>query len=141
MARVTATQAADKLIKRLTQATADVTAGVEQVTVAPGLAAAEAADLMLIRLTESITSGRWAQAVGSVTLQEWRTAMLKKGVPRIAAGIQASKGKLEKFYAQLLPAVDSAVATIDAMPRTTLEDRINRSSQFQRIMSEFKFQK
>jgi len=141
MARVTATQAADKLIKRLTQATADVTAGVNQVTVAPGLAAADAADLMLARLTESITSGRWAQAVGSVSLQEWRTAMLEKGVPRISAGIQASKGKLEKFYTQLLPAVDAAVAQIDAMPRTTLEDRINRSAQFQRIMSEFKFQK
>ena len=86
-----------------------------------------------------VTSGQWAEAVSSVSLQEWKDAAKMKGVPRIAAGIAAAEPKLQRFYAQLLPYVDQIKGEIDAMPNLTLEDRIARSAQFQRRMNEFHF--
>jgi hypothetical protein len=72
-----------------------------------------------------------------VTLDEWKTAALSKGVDRIASGIDAAHDKVVAFAAKLLPAVDAAVAKIARMPSTTLEDNINRATSYMREMAKF----
>jgi len=141
MARVTPQEAANKLVRRLQAATPDITRGIQRVTEAPGIKAAAAAETMIARLMEVVNSGEWAAAVSAVTLQDWKDAAINKGVPRIAAGIAAAEPKIVRFMTQLLPEVDRVKAMTDAMPNLTLEDRINRSAQFQREMANFKFQK
>ena len=141
MARVTPTEAASKLVRRLSQSTEDIRRGIERVSEAPGAKAAQAADRMLESLTRSITSGEWAEAVSSVSLADWKKAAIDKGLARISPGIQAAEPKVRAFMEQLLPAVDAAVASVDSMPQTTLEDRIQRSVAFQRQMAEFRFRK
>ena len=138
MARVTPQEAAEKQVRRLTAATEDIRRGVNRVTVAPGIAAAASADRMIAKLIESVQSGEWAARVSGVSLQEWKDAMLNKGVGRIAAGIQAAQPKLVKFYGELLPFIDTVKAEVDQMPNASLEDSIARSSHFQRRMAEFK---
>lgn len=141
MARVTPAEAAQKLSRRLQAATADITKGINAVTEAPGIKAAASAELMLARLIETVQSGVWAEAVSAVSLQDWKTAAINKGVPRIAQGIQTAEPKLIRFYTQLLPAVDAAVAKVQNMPNLTLEDRIARSAAYQREMANFKFRR
>lgn len=138
MARVTPQEYAEKLARRLSAATEDIRRGIERVRENPMEAAAAQQDLLLQRLQEVIQSGRWAELVRAVSLQEWKSAATQKGVPRIGPGIQAARPKLERFATQLLPAVDAAVAEVKAMPKTTLEDRINRAVSYMRRMSQFK---
>jgi hypothetical protein len=89
---------------------------------------------MLTNLTQAVTSGFWAQRVSSVSLADWKTAMLNKGIGRIAAGItQAQKTKVAVWTA-LLSAVDSAKSSIDSMPKGSLSDSINRMVAFATTM-------
>lgn len=136
--KTTPSQYADKWGRRLNAATTDIQNGVNSVNQAPGVAAAAAADRMLQNLTQAVTSGFWAQRVSSVSLADWKGAMLNKGVGRIAAGVsQAQKSKLPVWTA-LLNAVDSAKSSVDAMPKGSLSDSINRMTAFATAMHDAK---
>jgi len=137
-ARVTPAQFAEKWARRTQGATQDYTAGIDRVTVAPGLAAAEQADLLVSRFLESVTSGKWAERVSAVSLGDWKNAAKTKGAPRIAQGVAGASSKMQDFGRQFLPFLDNIVAQIKAMPKTTLEDRIARSAALQRMASEFR---
>ncbi len=138
MARVTPTEAAEKLIRRLQGATQDIARGVARVTEAPGIAAAAAQDLMLQRIIESIQSGRWAEAVSAVSLSDWKTAMTDKGIPRISQGIQAAQPQLVNFYSKLLPALEQISAEVNQMPKGDIEASIARSAHVQRRLHDLK---
>lgn len=138
MAKLTASEAADKLVRRLQAATGDIQRGVSRVTEAPGAKAAQAQDLMMSRLIESITSGRWAEAVSAVSLSDWKDSMINKGIPRISAGVLAAQPKIQAFFTKLLPALDSIRSEIDAMPKGDIEASIARSAVMQRRLHELK---
>jgi len=138
MARVTPSEAAQKLIRRLQGATEDIRKGISQVTVAPSQSAIAQKELMKRKIIEAIDNGDWEAGLQGVSLQDWKTAALEKGVPRIAGGIKAAESKLTRFYGELLPAVDAAAAKVKAMPKGTLEDSIARMTSYIRDMSQFK---
>ena len=138
MAKLTAQEFADKHARNLKASVTDITTGVQRVTQAPGVAAAAKQQKMLANLTSRIQDGTWARRVAGVSLQDWQTAMINKGVGRIASGIDAANGKVVAFATQLLPAIDSAKAKINGMPDLTIEDSINRMSTFIREMSKFR---
>lgn len=138
MAKLTPQQAADKLAKNLKASTQYIQQGVQNVTVAPGKSAAQKQDKMRNNILAAIDSGKWAQRVSSVSLNDWQTQMVNKGIPRIAAGIDAANGKVTDFFTQLLPYQDSLKSQIASMPDLTLEDNISRMTTFVRGMSNFK---
>ncbi len=138
MARVTPQQFAEKWARRTGQATQDYIAGVRGVREAPGQQAAEKADKLLAGVTRSINDGKWQARVSAVSLQAWQDAAVNKGAQRIAAGVQGAQSKMTRFASEVLPYLDNVVSEVKAMPDMTLEDRINRSSEFQRLMSQFR---
>lgn len=138
MARVTPEQFADKWNRRIKAAVPDIQAGIQRVTTAPGESAAAKADKLLQRVTEAITSGKWAERVRSVTVEDWRRAALNKGIPRIAAGADGAMDKQREFASQLLPYLDRVVSEVKRMPDLTLEDAIARASYVIREMSKFR---
>jgi hypothetical protein len=137
MARVTSEQAADKLIRRLSVATEDIRTGVEQVTVAPTQKAAAKIDKMRANLLAAFDNGKVKRGLERVTLEQWKSQMLNKGIPRVAAGVQEARPKLVEFYNKLLPFQDRVKAEITKMPDVTLEDNINRMTTFVRGMAKF----
>lgn len=136
MAKVTAQQYADKWGRRLKSATTDIRNGVERVTEAPGVKAARQSDKMLAGIQQAISDGRWQRAVANVTLEDWKSATLEKGIGRIAAGVDSALPKQIQMAEKLLAAVDSVNGQVQNMPDTTLDDRINRMVAFSRGMSE-----
>tara|TARA_B100001123_G_C15301962_1_gene1021342 strand:- start:1939 stop:2361 length:423 start_codon:yes stop_codon:yes gene_type:complete len=138
MAKVTASEAAEKWGRRLQGATEDIRRGVQSVTESPTEKAAAAADKMRERVIESIDSGKWQAGLRRVSLDEWKDAMLNKGVGRIAAGVQGAQPKMQAFMNELLPYVDNLKSRVDGMPDVTLEDSINRATAWIRGMSEFR---
>lgn len=135
MAKVNAQEFADKWGRRLKAATPDIQNGIKKVTQAPGVKAAAQSGVMLANLTQSVSDGTWARQVGKVSLQDWQTAALNKGVGRIAAGVDGAQAKVSNMAGKLLSAVDAAAAVVAQTPRGDLETNIQRSVTFQREMA------
>lgn len=119
-------QIAAKWSSRLSAATQQIQDGVNAVTTAPGATAAARADLWLARVTAS--KDKWRTKVGAVTLDQWKTAMLTVGVPRVSQGAQANQPKMEQFMTKFIPYLKQGVAQIQTMPKLTLQDSINRAA-------------
>ena len=134
----TASDVASKWNSRLKASTDQITLGIGRVQTSPMAQAAAKQDKMLARLTAAVQSGKWKAGLNKVSLDEWKTQMLNKGVPRISGGADAALPKVTDFMTQLLPAVTAAQDVVSKMPDLTLEDAISRMTAFVRTMSKFK---
>lgn len=141
MARVSAQEYAEKWGRRLKGSTEDIRRGIARVSQAPGERAARAQDLMKTKLNASIDDGTWAAQVSAVSLQDWQQAASKKGVDRIAQGVDAAAPGQAQMAERLLAAVDNAAAKANALPKGTLEDSISRASTFIRTMAASKLRR
>jgi len=138
MAQKSPVQVTEKLIRNLQAATESVRSGVQSVTTSPTEQAAEQADLMLLKITEAVNSGKWGDALRKVSLNEWKNAMLDKGLPRISSGIAAAKPKIQAFFEDWLPYEEAISQTVKAMPKGTIEDSIARAAAVIRHNANFK---
>jgi len=138
MAKLTPAEFQEKHARRLKASVEDVRKGIDRVTESPTEKAAAKQDKMLTNLTRSVTDGKWAAGLKRVSLEEWKRKARDIGVNRIAAGIDAAKDKVVSFAEVLLPHIDRGRDKIKAMPDVTLDDNINRMTNFIRHMSEFK---
>jgi len=137
MAKVTPDQFVEKHARRLKGAVEDMRRGVDRVTEAPTAKAAKKVDKMRTNLLAALDSGKWARRLESVSLEEWKSKMVDKGIPRVAAGIDAAAPKVKAFAEELLPHIDRVQAEVKKMPDVTLEDSINRMVNFTRGMAKF----
>lgn len=133
-----AQQFQEKWQRRLTGATEDMRNGINAVTVAPTMQAANKQQKMLANLTARVQDGTWASRLKAVSLDDWKSKMIDKGLGRVAAGAQSAAGKVQDFAAQLIPAITAAQGKISSMPDLTLEDSINRMTTFTREMAKFR---
>lgn len=138
MAKLTAVEFQEKHARRLKAAVEDVRKGIDRVTENPCEKAAAKQDKMLTNLTAAVTSGKWADGLKRVSLEDWKKKARDIGVNRIAAGIDGAKGKVIAFAEQLLPHIDREKAKLSSMPDVTLDDNINRMTSFVRGMASFK---
>ncbi len=136
MAKVSAQEWLSKWGTNLNAAGSYIKAGVNKVSTAPGVAAAAAQDRMLAGITEAVSSGLWARRVAAVSLSDWQSAMINKGIAHISQGVaQAQKTKLSEIQA-LLSAIDTVQSSVNALPKGGLENNIARSIAWMRGMAE-----
>lgn len=138
MSKLTPEEATEKHARNLKGSLPDMELGIGKVTTAPGQLAAKKQVKMLANLTKKIQDGTWARRVAGVSLEEWKTKMVAKGLPRVSGGIDAAHDKQVNFFSQLLPAIDAAQAKVKGMPDLTLEDSINRMNTMVREMAKFR---
>lgn len=138
MSKLTAQEFQEKHARRLKASVEDVRKGIDRVTENPCDKAANKADKMLANLTAAVQNGKWAAGLKRVSLEDWKRKARDVGVNRIAAGIDAASGKVVAFAEQLLPHIDRGQDKIKAMPDVTLDDNINRATEFMRHMATFK---
>jgi len=136
--RLSPAEIAEKHARRTKGAVQDMIKGVDNVTVAPGQLAGKKEAKLIQNWNESVTSGRWKRGVEKVSLEEWKASMKDKGAQRVAAGIDAARGKVEAFYAELLPFQADLSAKVAGMPDLTIEDSIQRASTWIRGMGNFR---
>ena len=135
MARVNAQEWLTKWGTNLNASGPYIKAGVSKVSTAPGVAAAAAQDRMLAGITEAVTSGLWAKRVAGVSLSDWQSAMINKGIAHISQGVaQAQKTKMSEIQA-LLSAIDSVQAEVNALPKGGLQANIARAVAWMNGMS------
>ena len=138
MAKMNPTEFAAKWKNRTTAAIPDFVAGVNKVTEAPGLKAANRADAMVRGVQESVASGKWQRNVGSVPLESWKNSTATLGSQRIGSGVQAAESKMQAFGSKLIPFQETLKAAIDAQtPRGDFESNMQRMNSWARGMHEF----
>lgn len=135
--KTTPQQYADRWTSGLSGSTQKITDGVNAITISPTTQAAAAQAKMLQNLTAAVQSGKWANNLKKVTLADWKTAMLEKGVPRISGGATAANSKMAAFAQQLLPYEATLQATVRAMPNLTLDNAKARAVAWIDGMSKF----
>jgi len=138
--KLTAQEFATKQAQRLKAALSDMQAGVNRVTVAPGVSAAKRKDKWQAVMSNPNTSAKWAQQVAKVSLADWQRAMNEKGIQRVAAGIDGAQQKVIDFATQLIDYQNKQLALIEKMPSLTLQDSINRMTAWVQAMANFKRQ-
>jgi hypothetical protein len=136
--KLTPSQAQEKHARRLKGALDDMRVGVQSVSVSPTSKAAAKGDKMIARLTASVQSGKWANRLNAVTLDQWKTSVITKGLPRVAAGIDAAAPKMTAVFDSLFAAENRILSAIEKMPDMTLEDSINRATTWMREMAKVK---
>lgn len=138
MSKLTPEQATEKHARRLKGSIEDIRMGVERVNVAPTQKAAEKIDKMKMKYLEAIDSGKVERGLKRVTLDDWKSKTINKGLNRIGAGVDEAHDKLVNFYGEMFPYQDNLKAQIVKLPDITLEDNINRMTTFIRGMAKFK---
>lgn len=101
--------------------------GIEAVTVPPGQAAAAAMPRYLSGVQEN--AQKWAARTAAVPLATWKQVSVQKGQSRLASGATAGQAKYQAAIGRVLSAASSIIAGLP--PRGTVEQNIQRSSQFQ----------
>lgn len=128
---------AAKWVRGMQGAGQAITDGVNAVTTAPGQAAARQVNAYTAGVQQN--AQKWATRVASVSLQEWRDAMITKGAQRIGGGAAAAESKMANAMAQLLPAIDTIKASLP--PRGDINANIARSVAFQTKMHQVQIRK
>src|SRR5262249_32155863 len=118
---------ADRWVSRLSGSVDKIRQGVQAVTTSPTSQAAAAVNLWQQRLALPETAQKFQRSLQAVSLTDWQTDMIQKGLPRIPTGAAAARDKFMGFLQQFLPFVSQVATTVHQMPKTTLEDRINRA--------------
>lgn len=131
-----ATSITNKWVNRLSGATADIQAGIQRVTVAPGTKAVAKKTKWQNNVVNA--ADKWARNTGRVSLQDWQNAAINVGVPRIAQGAQQKQGKMQAFLNDFIPHLERGQALVDAMPDDTFENRVQRAVAIMRHNRTFK---
>tara|TARA_Y100000310_G_C20490456_1_gene718911 strand:- start:465 stop:896 length:432 start_codon:yes stop_codon:yes gene_type:complete len=137
MGSLTPKEITAKHAKRLRESAEEIRTGVNRVTESPTEKAALKVDKMRAKIIESIDNGKWARRLRDVSLEQWKKAMLDKGIGRIPAGIESAAPKVEAFYAELMPHIASVKKDLEGMADITIEDSILRMATFIRGMAKF----
>jgi len=125
----------EKWAQRTSGATQQVIEGVQRVTEAPGAKAARQKQVYLANVQAK--ADKWERNVSAVPLSEWQAATAQ-GAQRIAAGVQAKKGKMEGFLREFIPHIEATQQRVNAMPRGSFEQNIARMVENARGMASFK---
>jgi predicted transcriptional regulator len=127
-------QLAANWANNLAGAQARMQAGAQAVTTPPGQAAAAQQAVWLANVTAA--ANRWAQNVAAVTTQQWQTAYISKGLPRVASGAQAAQANFATILGRIIAAEKTIVPGLPA--RGNIDANIARSAAFARAMNQLK---
>lgn len=126
MPKVTPQVAAEEWESGLTRATARITRGVQAVTENPATKAIASLDKMRDGFLAAIDDGRVQRGLERVTLASWKSDMVEKGIPRIAAGARAARGKMQDAFSRIFPVQEELERQIEGMADLTIEDSMAR---------------
>ena len=133
----TADEVAAKWAQNISNAQTSMQAGVQRVTVAPGVTAAQNVQKFQNKMQDPATFQKWARNVQSVSLTSWQQSMLNIGIQRAAQGASQKQAKFSAAMNALLPFIDNLRNTVRNMPSATTADREQRMLAWSRGMATY----
>lgn len=99
------------------QARTNYTEGINATTVNPMQLSADAEQLYLDRVTDSVNSGRRRQKLMAVPMQTWKDNAVGKGAARLADGAKTAANKVVAHFQKWDPIYEQARAAAAAIPK------------------------
>lgn len=124
--RVTPQQATAKWLTGISGANERMKQGALNVQQSPGELAAAAADKWLARVTAS--KPKFIANSRAVSKEAWQNAYISTGLPRVTQGAQDKQAKYTNAMTGFFNYMNQGLATIDKMPKNTIEDSIQRAA-------------
>lgn len=115
-----------------------VKAGVNAVTESPMEKAAARKDAWLAGVQRAAQSGKYENNLRAVSLQDWKNAMLNKGIPNMQNGYTNGKAKFQRFMSEWLPYAQQISQAVKAMPKGTLQQGIDRATAAIKMAADFR---
>ncbi len=107
----------------------------------PTAAAISMKDTWHAKVSAADTANKWEQALRNVGFQGYLYGVQTKGIQRFPQGIDAGQVYMSQFMSQFLPHVAAGLAQVYRMPKTNIEESINRAAAMIRHNAKFRFQK
>ena len=137
-ARKSAQQVAQKWSGNLQASTTSIQNGVNAVQTSPTQLAAAQEQAYLSGVQQAVASGKWRTKLQAVSLQDWKSAMINKGIPHIATGAVQGMPKMQQAMNTLLPFIYDTRDSINAShPRGSLQQNISRMTAFVNAMAQY----
>lgn len=114
---MTGSEGAAKWVKNMLGNKESARRGAEGVKESPGKKAAERQDAYAAGCAEAASSGRFASACRAVTLEDWKSAYLDKGLKNLDVGVKAAESKMAKFLDKFLPYIQAKSKEIQGMAK------------------------
>ena len=131
-------KAGQKQVRRAQEAAQDYVDGVNTTTINPMAKAKTKKDKLKANFNAAVDNGSWEAGLDSVSFDEWKAITASKGNERYASGVEKAAADIVAFHEELAPQIARVKAMVDAMPDTTLDQRIAKASAFAREMAKFK---
>jgi hypothetical protein len=138
MAGANAQQAAQMWAQNLASAGQKITNGVNNTTKDPIQLAIAAIPTMVANFQAAASQGRIQSGLQKSSKAAWQQAMIKKGIPNLAAGTAQAMPKVAAKLQSIIASVNQAVAQLP--PRGTLQQNLQRANQFATAMAATKGQ-
>ena len=138
MPTMNAAAVAAKWASRVQAASDSVKNGVNAVTQNPADLAAQAKDRWIQGVQRAASEGSFEAGLANVTLADWQKAMINKGIPNMMNGARDATPKVQRFMTELLPYTAEVSSAVQAMPKGTLSDSINRATKAITMMAAFR---
>lgn len=124
----------EKWSKNASNAAESMAAGVDSVTESPMAKAADQQDKYVRGVQESVQSGRYANNLRAVPLEEWKAAMKGKGKANMANGVRSLSARAKRNIVANLEYANSVRQQIAGMPNSTEADAEARMLAAMRLM-------
>jgi len=112
-----------KQIDRVTVAEDEYKAGIDAVTEAPTIKAAEKKEKYLRRIQEA--ADHWEKRLRAIDLGSWKEMATKKA-PRFTEGVRLAEHKIRSFVTKWQPILQEIQSAVNALPDLTDADREKR---------------
>jgi hypothetical protein len=137
MAIPTAAAAASKWSSRSSAAAPEYAAGIAAVTDNPLAKAAAAASFWQSQVNTAEAKSKFVRKLNAYPFDQWKAIAAQYGQSRYAQGVSGKQAKYETAIAPVLAFEATLQQQVKAMPKTTLQDRIQRSAAWQMGMAKY----
>jgi len=93
------------------------------------------------KVSSTETANKWEQALRNVGFQGYLYGVRTKGINRFPQGIDAGEVYMSQFMSQFLPHLAAGLPQVYRLPKTNIEESINRAATMIRHNARFRFQK
>jgi hypothetical protein len=128
---------ADKWVTRTGAASTDYAEGVAQSAKDPSALAIAAQSRLLANFTQSVQSGKWANALRASGKAGWQAAVAAKGVANFQNGVNAARDKVATAAVPLLAFETNLQRQVQGMPNVSDADREARMLAWTRGMRQY----
>lgn len=133
-------KAAEKQIRKVSEATQDYIDGIEGIEVHPGQQAIRKKDKMKRKWLASIDGGKWEDAVGTYSLDDYKATARTLGADRLVTGVRKAEQKTIEFHEQLSDhlsrtqdAIDNMDDSTEAGAKAKMNANFDRMRSFKRV--------